>query len=141
LRFDFGKWSFHQSGAFFHGKDLIALDIRQLGIHAARPEDFDGIDLRSLAKTEVQSGILCRLVAHSTFPLIVQSQIARSHPDPGAHAIAIRFCAYQQDLHPMIPIPTVIAEQLRSLAAVVDENVEIPIIIKVANGSTTADAG
>jgi len=41
----------------------------------------------------------------------------------------------------MIPIPTVIAEQLRSLAAVVDENVEIPIIIKVANGSTTADAG
>ena len=58
----------------------------------------------------MQPRILRGLVAHSAFSLIEQNKISSRDSDAGAHAIAIRLRADQENLQPVIRIPAVIAQ-------------------------------
>src|SRR5258708_17299403 len=56
------------------------------------------------------------------------------------HAIGMRFCPIQEYFQPVIIIPSIVSQQLRWLAVVVYENVEIAVVVEVADGGATAHA-
>src|SRR5437879_8304854 len=93
-----------------------------------------------LAKSEVQTGILGGLVTHTTFSLVVKDKISRIDSHARTHAIPIRLRADQKNFQPVIRVTSVVAKQLRCLAVVAHQNVEVSIVVEVADGGTPADA-
>src|SRR5207247_9282951 len=88
----------------------------------------------------MQARILCRLIAHTAFTLVVKNQIPSCKLYARAHSVAIGFCSDQKNLQPLVRIPTIVAQQLWSLPIVVDQDVQIAIVIEVTDRRTTDDA-
>src|SRR5579863_6184582 len=88
----------------------------------------------------MQPRILRGLVAHAALFLFAEDEVSRRELDSGADAVAVRLRADQKDLQPVIRIPSIVSQQLRRLAAVVHEDVEISIVVEVADGSAPAHA-
>ena len=74
---DARKWSFHDSCSFFDRNNLIAFRFAKLRDHSAGPRDFDVSIFGCCAQSEMQSRILCRLVAHPAFSLVIRT-VSRS---------------------------------------------------------------
>src|ERR1035438_5029948 len=64
------------------------------------------------------------------------SAVARQNS--GADRTAIAFCSFQAHFDPMIAGGSVIAQKRRGLIAVHDENVEVAIVVEVAEGASAA---
>jgi len=94
----------------------------------------------ALAEPEMQPRILRGLIAHATFSLIVKNQIAGSDFHASADGVSIRTRADEEKLQPVIGVASVVAQQLRSLPIVADEDVEVSIVVKVGDGSAPAHA-
>lgn len=130
----------YQAFAFFDGQNLINFQIREFGQPAAGPLNFDLIDCGALTKPEVQARILRGLIAHASLSFIVENYIPGRQSHASADGIAIRTRADEEELQPVIRIAAVIAKQLRSLPVVADKNVQIPVVVKIADSRATADA-
>ena len=70
------KWVFDHAFPFLNRDNLIALQIAESGCYSAWPDDFELIYFRPLVQTKVQARVLRRLIAHSTFALIIENQVA-----------------------------------------------------------------
>src|ERR1700733_12463572 len=67
--------------------------------------------------------------------MIELHESARAHTNAGADTIAIAFRAFQQDLEPMIGVWTIIHPDFGWRAESGDHNVQLSVVIKVANRS------
>src|ERR1019366_7856772 len=61
-----------------------------------------------------------------------------SHEHASADSAAVALRALQPDFQPMIPPWSVVAQQRGRLIAVHDENVEVAVIVEVAEGASAA---
>src|SRR5579871_2959366 len=86
----------------------------------------------------MQTRILSRLIAHPAFALIVEDKIASSNFHPCSDAVSIRLCSNQQDLQPVIFVATIVTQQLRSLSAIVDEDVQVAVVVEVSDSCSPA---
>src|SRR5205823_6119715 len=96
------------------------------------------IYFRALPQAEVQTRVLCRLITHAAFTLIIEGQVAGCEPYPRAHSIAVRLRSNQQNLQPVVRIASIVAKELRRLTAVADQNVQVAIVVKIADGRSPA---
>jgi hypothetical protein len=88
----------------------------------------------------VQSRILRGLVAHATLSLVIENQISRCDFDARAHAVAVRLGSDQEDFQPVVRIAAIIAQKLRGLSAIVDQDVQVAVVVEVADGGAAAYA-
>src|SRR5690348_4874680 len=86
----------------------------------------------------MQAWVLCRLIAHASFPFILKRQVSCKDFYPRAYGIPVRFCSNQQHFQPMIGIPTIITEELRRLAIVVHQNVQVAVIVEIPDSGSAA---
>lgn len=94
--------------AFLHGDDGIDWDISQLVYLAAGPGDYEQIDLRTLAQSEMDPWIAGRHVARSALCLVHLDDSAGGQPENRANPVAVGFGAYQQHLDPVIAVGSVV---------------------------------
>ena len=87
---DSWKRPLYDSRPFLYGNNPVAVHIGQLGRGAARPQDFDGINFCLLAQAEVQTRVVRGLVAHPSFALIREPEIASGQADARSNCVAIR---------------------------------------------------
>src|SRR5437773_3948229 len=88
----------------------------------------------------MQAWILRRLIAHSTFALVVKNQISSNNLYSRAYSVTIGFGSDKEYLQPVIRIPAIVAQQLRSLPVVVYQDVQIAIVIEVTDRRTATDS-
>ena len=131
----------HNSGAFFHRDDLVDGHVGQSIDLAARPGDFQGFDLRALAQTEVNSRIAGRHVAHAAFGLLDVHEAFGSQLQRSADAVAIRFGADQQNFQPVIRVAAVVAQEFRIIAAIVDDDVDVAVVVEISGSKAAANDG
>src|SRR5436309_2141679 len=93
------------------------------------------------AESEVQARILSRLVTHTPFPLLILHQVTGRELDASADGVAVRFRADKENFQPMIGVSAVVAQQLRPLAIVTNQNVDVAVIIEIAGRCAAAYAG
>src|SRR6476469_2437143 len=88
----------------------------------------------------MQPRILRRLITHAAFALIVQNQISCSELHARADSVAIGLGPDQQNLQPVVRIAAIVAQKLRRLAIIADQNIELAIVVEIADRSTSAHA-
>jgi hypothetical protein len=137
-RWDTRERVLHDPYTFFDGNNPVTLKVRQLGRNTAWPENLDCINGRMWAQAKMETRVLSGLIAHAALPLIVKDEISRGYFQSCTNAISIGPRADQQDLQPVVGISSIIAQKLRSLAIVVHENVEVAVIIEVADRGSPA---
>src|SRR5258708_326348 len=93
-----------------------------------------------MADPEMQPRILRGLVTHPAFPLIVKEEVPGGNFHSRPYGITIGSCANQKNLEPMIGVAAIVAQQLRRLPIVADEDVEVSIVVKIGDGSAPAHA-
>ncbi len=86
----------------------------------------------------MQSRILCGLITHAAFALVVKNEVRSRYLDSRADTIAIGLRTDQRDFQPVIGVSPVIPQQLRRLPIVIHENVEIAIVVEVADRRSAA---
>src|SRR6185369_8766698 len=79
--------------AFFDGQDFIDARARDLIHDAARPADFDQINLRPLLQAEVQAHVVLRNVAAAAAHFVYLRQVAGDNFDLRADAVAVALLA------------------------------------------------
>src|ERR1700727_1566399 len=115
----FGERMGNHARAFFDRDDGIDGYVCQLIDLAAGPGDYQRLDLGSLAQAKMNSRIAGRHIAASALGLLYMHEPFRSQFQYGAGAVPVGFRPDQVHLQPMIGIPSVIAQQLRRITAVV----------------------
>src|SRR5262245_12539671 len=82
-----------QQGSFalFQRGDLVGFQIFEGFFSSARPEDFDTLDFRRGADSEMQAHIILGDVAVAAAHLVHLLQPGGHHGDAGANAVAVRF--------------------------------------------------
>src|ERR1035438_1048661 len=83
--------------------------------------------------------VLGRLVAHPTFPLLIKCQIASGKSHASADCIAIRTRANEKNLQPVVRIAAIVAEELGRSAVIAYQNVEVAVVVEIADGRAPAD--
>src|SRR5580658_7738807 len=129
-----------QSNPFFNRDDLVAFQLLYICDRAAWPDHFDCVHSAPPSQSEMQARILRGLITHSTLTLVMKYEVAGGNFHSCADSVAIRLSADQKNLEPMVRIAAIVAQQLRGLAAIIHENIEIAIIVEVGDGSATANA-
>src|SRR6266536_3682056 len=88
----------------------------------------------------MQAWVLRRLITHPAFALVIQFQVAGSDRNSRDDTVTIGLGADQQDFQPVVGIAALVAQELRSLPAIVHKNVEIAVVIEIAYRGAAADA-
>ena len=92
------------------------------------------------SQTKMKPRILRRLVAHAAFALVIECQISGHDLHPRPHTVTIRPRPDQRNLQPVIGIAAVVAQQLGRLAVVVHQDVQVAIIVEIADRRAPAHA-
>src|ERR1700677_1602191 len=124
--------------AFLDGDDLIDGHIGQFVYLPAGPRDHERFDFGSLAQAKMNPRIAGRHIARSTLRLFHLRKPFRGEFQRGAGAVPVGFCPDQQTLEPVIGIPAVIAQEFRIIAAVVDGNIEVTVVVEIRGSQTTS---
>src|SRR2546421_1026223 len=136
-----GKIARHNSRAFLDGDDLVDGHTRQLICLPARPSDFERFDLRALAQAKMNSRIAGRHVAHAAFGLFDVGDAFGGEIQRRANSIAIGFCTNEQNFQPMIGVAAIVAKKLRIVTAIIDGDVDVPVVVEISHGQAPASDG
>src|SRR5262249_15676879 len=125
--------------ALFDDQELIRRDAGQVIFDAAGPLDVDG-GRRVFRETERQREIALRLVARSAAddaPLLADCAL---DADDGADAVAVGLHAAGSDAEKVVPVPAVVAKEVRRTVIGGDEHVEVAVVVDVrVRGAASAD--
>src|SRR5216684_6168099 len=100
----FWKWMRHDSCAFLYRDDFVGRHVGQFLHQTARPGDFEGIDSCALAEAEENARIACGHITHAAFGLFDVRNSFGGELQRRTDAVAIRFCADEQNLQPVIGV-------------------------------------
>src|SRR5689334_12567917 len=78
---------------FLDGQDFVDARVRDLVNRAARPADFDEVNLRALLKAEVEAQVALRDVAAAAAHLVHLCEVAGDDFNTRADAVTIAFDA------------------------------------------------
>src|SRR6267378_5750119 len=127
--------------AFFDEDHLVRLDVLQ-GFHeAAGPANLEDLDVFGFADAEVNAQIILRKIAAAAADIVdlrMQTLLAgtmRYAFDACADAAAIGFRANGLDFDPIVGGARVAPQKLGKIVNGVDDDVEIAVVIKVAEGT------
>src|SRR5215470_5212258 len=126
--------------SFFDRQQLVRIHVGNSVNHAARPADFDEVYLRPLFQAEMQPRVALRDVTRAAPHFVYLRQIAGDDFDLGADAVAVALDADRPDRHEVIRVAAVVPQQLRRAVQIVDDNVNIAVIIQIAESHTTPRA-
>src|SRR6267143_2629281 len=131
----------HNSCALLDGDDPVDRHIRQSTHMPARPSDFQRLDLGSFPQTKMNPRIIRRHIAHSALGLLNVCDSLGGQLQRRAEPIAVGACTDQQNFQPVIGVPAIVAQKLRIIAAIVDGDVDVTVIVEISGGQAAADDG
>src|SRR5580698_1337850 len=105
---------------------------------AEGPADFD-VNRCGGAETKVETRIVCGDVARLAHGFLDMNFAAAANGDSASEGAAIAFGSVQADLDPVVVGRSVIAQERGRLILIHDENVEVAVIVEVAECATAAD--
>src|SRR5262245_46694211 len=103
-----------------------------------RPADFDAIHSRGCSQSEVEPQIVLRNKARLTQNRLRLDAPAAADADLGSDRAARRFRSHQMQANPVMAGVLVVAQQCGRLTHIHDENIDIAVIIDIAESSATA---
>src|SRR5450432_2737108 len=136
-----GKPTRYNSRAFLDRNNLVNRHIRQTVNLPAGPGNLQGLDLGALAEAKENARIAGRHVAHATFGLFYVHESFRGEFQRRADPISIGLRTDQRYFQPVLRIPAVVAKKFRIIAAVINRNIDIPIVVVVGGGYAAARDG
>src|SRR5882762_868560 len=133
--------------AFFDEDNLIGLDVFEGFDEAAGPADFEELDAFGFADAEVDAEIVLRKVAAAAADFVnlwMQALLDGKMSDAfdaRADAAAIGFCADGFNFDPIVAGARVAAKELRVIVDGVDDDVEIAVVVEIAEGAAARGDG
>ncbi len=129
------------SDTFLDGVDRAGRK-RLYSVHSpGRPAHLHLTNLSQFPRSRIKPEVVRRKIAPSPCELIVDHPSADQILHLYADAIAIAFHSLKSQRHRIHRIPAVIAQNLRALVAAAHDNIEISVIVEVADCGPAADAG
>src|SRR5439155_1759819 len=128
--------------AFLDEDDLVGLDVFEGFDEAAGPADFEELDVFRFADAKVHAQIVLRKIAAAATHFVdlrMQALLARKMRDTfdaRADAAAIGFRADGFDFDPVVGGAGIATQQLRKIVDGVDDDVEVAVIVEVAEGAS-----
>ena len=108
---------------------------------AIGPPDLDGIHLGVRAEPEVQPDVAVREVAVAAAALGALHEIAGADGDEGADGGAIGPACVEIDDQIVAAVAAVVAQDRRRAVEIVDDDVEVAVVVEIADGRAAADRG
>ena len=127
------------AAAFRNGQDLIRFDVLQTIDHAAGPEDFETLGHSRTPQAKMNAQVVLSLVAGSRLDVTQQNLSIHGQFQTRADAIPIAFRTYRADQKSVAAVPSIIAKQVRRLAVIADQDIEITIVVQVSHRQRAAD--
>src|SRR5262249_57728 len=106
---------------------------------AARPIDFETIGLSRLVQSEVDAQIVLSLIARSGLDVACQSLSAGRWFPGRTNSIAVAFGSDSANQDSVIAVCSFVAEEIRSLAVIADHDIQITIVVEIADHECSAD--
>ncbi len=125
------------SGALGHVDQLIRRHPGQFLDLSQRPANLD-IGGVGGAEAEVQPAVVDREIGGLAQHFLRLHRIAVAHRDPRADGAAVGFDARQLDLEPVVAAGHVVAQERRRLILIDDQDVDVAIVIEIAEGTAAA---
>ena len=107
--------------------------------HPRGPADGEAIDLVRRPDSDEQPGVVGRLHAHAPLALAVDRASGHLDLDAGPDGVAIAAGPHELEANPAIVGGRVVAEDGGRPAAVVDDDVDVAIVVDVAERRSSAD--
>src|SRR6202790_4599611 len=128
----------NNSFALLHHDQLVGLHVFQRVHAAARPANFEQLNLLRFSNAEVHAQVILRNVAAAAAHLINLLMRLRFPGQVGhaaqtrANSAAIRFCANGFYLQPIIFKTRIAAQQLGKIIVSVHDHVDVTIVVEIA---------
>src|SRR5439155_4675076 len=122
----------HNPGSFPNDQELVAGNVLELVHDAARPPDFQPVQSARLAQADVYPQIVLGKIAPAAADLVNLTTPAGKNRDPSANTVPIGLGAHGADREPMVLVSSVVAQQGKRIILIVDDDVQIAIVVKVA---------
>src|SRR5207249_11604027 len=82
-----------------------------------------------------------RHITHAAFRLFGMSDAFGGQPERRADALAVGPCTDEQNFEPTIGVAAIVAEEFGKIAAIVDGDVDVAIIVEIGGGQPAASDG
>src|SRR5262245_37223452 len=124
------------SFALFQRDDLVGFQIIEGFFSSARPEDFDTLDFRRGADSEMQAHIILGDIAVAAAHFVHLLQPGGRHGAAGADAVAVRFAPDRLDQDPVL-LGAIVLQSARRIVHIVDADLKAAVIVEVAEGRSS----
>ena len=119
--------------ALADGEYLVDLHLlERLQLLRSRPLHFDQIDRRGAANAEVEAQIALRHHAGAAVHLVHLRMLAGRYAHPRSNRSTIALRPHQLQLDPVLFIAAVVAKQRRRIVHVQNQNIDIAVVVVVA---------
>src|SRR5581483_4994627 len=135
----FGRWLLRRrtlcDALTFDDLDVsINRQVRELVNFAARPSDFDAVNLRGPADAQDFARVVRGEAAAAARLQATAFHPSRSPHDDRADRAGVALRGDQIQPQPVLPIATLVAQQQRRFAVIRDQYVQVTVVVKIANG-------
>src|SRR5579862_5010628 len=131
----FGRSGFLRRTSFYDRQDLIGHHICQLLLYAGGPCQFNPVDHSRVPQSEVYPLIAGRIVADGGGGLVILSTTRGGYLHLCSQSIPVIGDTNEVQNDPMIMIRRSIDEQLRFSVQDGDHNVDLTVVVDIAEGS------
>ena len=126
-------------GWFANRQNLIRLDAIERLQRSGWPAHLDPVHNRLGTQPEVNPWIIGSHIAGPTPNLVLPAKVTACHSNFRANGGRMALRGDQLQLDPMVAVPAFIAKQRRRTVVVGDENVNISVVVVIAESHATAD--
>lgn len=118
---------------------MVDGNVSELVNLTAGPSDFERVDFGAPAQTKMNARVAGGHVAHTALGLLDVSDAFGGEPERGTDPVAIGFCADEQDFEPVIGVAAIVAKNSRKVAAIVESDVDVAVVVEIGGGQTASD--
>lgn len=93
-----------------------------------------------ITQSEVDAQIVLGNIAAAAANLVNLTLVAGPNLDSGADPIAIGFDADRLNFDPMVPVSTVVSQQVRWPVHVIDDDIDVAVVVVIGEGHAAAGA-
>ena len=106
---------------------------------SAGPTDFEEFNLFRFADTKMGAQIVEREVTPTTMHLPILDVCPGYNFDSCSDPGTVAFLSDSLDLYPIVSVSDCVLEQVWTLVTVRDEDIQVPVVVVIADSSTTTD--
>src|SRR5690349_3998962 len=125
---------------FLDDEESIDREIAEGFLEARRPRDLDALDSARGAQPEMEPKIVLRIVPRPAHDLVDLAPARGRHLHARPDRRSVRAGPRALDRDPVVAVPAVVAQQGRRAVEIVDEDVDVAVVVHVAERAATGDA-